>query len=246
MIFSGQNLAKNAKIISVHDVLEPLKQGLLASRDVIISCQNCGSKLQNVFTLGDGCWLPIYLPPAAIDTAAAALTLNLSNAMEEATSKGCTVQEADVARFTRAQLQAMAKVTGNPCSLRKFNQPPTPPIPKQSEAVPPGRRDGHAAHARRAACPRGPESPLQASGHPDRHADAGSARTTAQPHARTQCCSWDGEPQLEHYQQMAASKLSPSAATSRAVAAQRRHFSIESKRAVQASPLTSWGRPLMC
>ena len=47
------------KIISLHDVLEPLKQALLASRDVIISGQIWGSKLQSVFTLGDGCWLPI-------------------------------------------------------------------------------------------------------------------------------------------------------------------------------------------
>ena len=46
------------KIISLHDVLEPLKQALLASRDVIISGQICGSKLQRVFTLRDGCWLP--------------------------------------------------------------------------------------------------------------------------------------------------------------------------------------------
>ena len=48
------------KIISLHDVLEPLKQALLASRDVIISSQICGSKLQKVFTLGDGCWLPSF------------------------------------------------------------------------------------------------------------------------------------------------------------------------------------------
>ena len=46
------------RFISLHDVLEPLKQALLASRDVIISSQSCGSKLQKVFTLGDGCWLP--------------------------------------------------------------------------------------------------------------------------------------------------------------------------------------------
>ena len=46
------------KIISLHDVLEPLKQALLASRDVIISGQIWGSKLQSVFTSGDGCWLP--------------------------------------------------------------------------------------------------------------------------------------------------------------------------------------------
>ena len=31
------------------------------SRDVIISGQICGSKLREVFTLGDGCWLPIYV-----------------------------------------------------------------------------------------------------------------------------------------------------------------------------------------
>ena len=47
------------KVITSHDVLEPLKQVLSASRDVIISGQIWGSKLQRVFTLGDGCWLPI-------------------------------------------------------------------------------------------------------------------------------------------------------------------------------------------
>ena len=47
------------KSISLHDVLEPLKQALSASRDVIISSQICGSNLQKNFTLGDGCWLPI-------------------------------------------------------------------------------------------------------------------------------------------------------------------------------------------
>ena len=46
------------KIISLHDVLEPLKQALLASHDVIISSQICASNLQKVFTLSDGCWLP--------------------------------------------------------------------------------------------------------------------------------------------------------------------------------------------
>ena len=51
---------KMPKIISLHDVLEPSKQALLASRDVIISSQICGLKLQKVFTLGDGCWLPIF------------------------------------------------------------------------------------------------------------------------------------------------------------------------------------------
>ena len=50
---------KMPKIISLHDVLEPLKQALLASRDVIISSRICGSNLRKVFTLGDGCWLPI-------------------------------------------------------------------------------------------------------------------------------------------------------------------------------------------
>ena len=63
VIFSGQISAKKLPtIITSHDVLEPLKQVLSASRsDVIISGQNWGSKLQRVFTLGDGCWLPIHL-----------------------------------------------------------------------------------------------------------------------------------------------------------------------------------------
>ena len=46
---------KMPKIISLHDVLEPSKLALWASRDVIISSQICGSKLQKVFPLGDGC-----------------------------------------------------------------------------------------------------------------------------------------------------------------------------------------------
>ena len=46
-------------ITSHDDVLEPLKQVLSASLDVIISGQIRGSKLQRVFTSGDGCWLPI-------------------------------------------------------------------------------------------------------------------------------------------------------------------------------------------
>ena len=63
VIFSGQNLPpKKQKNISLHDVLEPLKQALLASRDVAISSQTCTSKLQRVFTLGDGCWLPTRGP----------------------------------------------------------------------------------------------------------------------------------------------------------------------------------------
>ena len=53
MIFFGQNLAqKMPKMIASHDVLEPLKQVLSASRDVIISGQICGSKLQKVRTFG--------------------------------------------------------------------------------------------------------------------------------------------------------------------------------------------------
>ena len=59
VIFSGQNSAnKCPKCITSHDVLEPLEQALSASRDVIIFSQICGSKLQRVFTLGGGCWLP--------------------------------------------------------------------------------------------------------------------------------------------------------------------------------------------
>ena len=46
------------KCITSHDVLEPLKQVLSASRDVIISGQICGLNRGIVFTLGDGCWLP--------------------------------------------------------------------------------------------------------------------------------------------------------------------------------------------
>ena len=45
------------RIVTSHDVLEPLKQVRSASRDVIISGQICGLKFQEVFTLGDGCWL---------------------------------------------------------------------------------------------------------------------------------------------------------------------------------------------
>ena len=56
-------------IISLHDVLEPLKQALLASRDVIISSQICRSNLQKVFTLGDGCWLPTLLHAVSMHNA---------------------------------------------------------------------------------------------------------------------------------------------------------------------------------
>ena len=52
---------KMRKMITSHDVLEPLKQVLSASRDVIISGQICGSNRGKFFTLGDGCWLPCYL-----------------------------------------------------------------------------------------------------------------------------------------------------------------------------------------
>ena len=58
--FLAKICPKMPKNISLDDVLEPLKQAFLASRDVIISSQICVSKLQRVFTLGDGCWLPIF------------------------------------------------------------------------------------------------------------------------------------------------------------------------------------------
>ena len=61
MIFFAQISARKRQTsISVHDVWEPLKQVLWASRDVIISSQICGSNVQRFFTLGDGCWLPKY------------------------------------------------------------------------------------------------------------------------------------------------------------------------------------------
>ena len=40
--FPAKSWPKYSKIITSHDVLEPLKQGLSASRDVIISGQSCG------------------------------------------------------------------------------------------------------------------------------------------------------------------------------------------------------------
>ena len=58
----AKTLPKYNKHITVHDVLEPLKQALLASHDVIIASQICGSKLRRDFTLGDGCWLPKIEP----------------------------------------------------------------------------------------------------------------------------------------------------------------------------------------
>ena len=45
VIFPPKFGQKTRKMITSHDVLEPLKQVLLASRDVIISGQICGSKL---------------------------------------------------------------------------------------------------------------------------------------------------------------------------------------------------------
>ena len=47
---------KETKIITSHDVLEPLKQTSLASRDVIVSGQ-----MSFFFTLGDGYWLPMLV-----------------------------------------------------------------------------------------------------------------------------------------------------------------------------------------
>ena len=45
-------------MITSHDILEPLKQVLSASRDVTISGQICGSNRGKFIRLGDGCWLP--------------------------------------------------------------------------------------------------------------------------------------------------------------------------------------------
>ena len=61
VIVSGQNLDKICQKLSYRMTsLRLLKQVLSASRDMIISGQICSSKLQKkVFTLGDGCWLPI-------------------------------------------------------------------------------------------------------------------------------------------------------------------------------------------
>ena len=57
--------------------------------------------------------------------------MNLSNAIKEATSKGCSVQEAGVAHFLRAQLMAMAKteleVPAAP-QTQQVQQPPPPPL----------------------------------------------------------------------------------------------------------------------
>ena len=48
VIFFGQKSPKkNPKVIRLHDVLEPLKQALWASRDMTISSQICRSKLRS-------------------------------------------------------------------------------------------------------------------------------------------------------------------------------------------------------
>ena len=47
---SAKAWRKTPKTITLHDVLEPIKQALLASRDVMMSSRICGAKLQNVFT----------------------------------------------------------------------------------------------------------------------------------------------------------------------------------------------------
>ena len=66
VIFFGQisdGKKKTREIISAHDVWEPLKQALLASRDVIVSSQICVLKFQRVFShqvTDAGC--PFFLP----------------------------------------------------------------------------------------------------------------------------------------------------------------------------------------
>ena len=52
---------KSQTIITSHDVLQPLKQVLLASRDVIIFSQIAARIRRGFFTWGDGCWLPNQL-----------------------------------------------------------------------------------------------------------------------------------------------------------------------------------------
>ena len=55
-LFRPKFAQKCPTFITSHDVLEPFKQVRH-----IISGQICGSKLQRVFTSGDGCWLPMNL-----------------------------------------------------------------------------------------------------------------------------------------------------------------------------------------
>ena len=57
-VFRPTSAQKLPETITSHDVLEPLKEALLASRDVIISSQNCGSNRRRLFTLSDACCLP--------------------------------------------------------------------------------------------------------------------------------------------------------------------------------------------
>ena len=60
VIFSGQNSArKTPTFITSHDVIEPLKQALLASRGVNNFCPNLQLEVAEVSHIGDGCWLPI-------------------------------------------------------------------------------------------------------------------------------------------------------------------------------------------
>ena len=76
-----------------------------------------------------------YLCASDIEQAAAALTINLSNAMKDATAKGCQVQEGDVAAFIKSQLQSMAKVSKDVMETTQRETaspqavPPTPPLP---------------------------------------------------------------------------------------------------------------------
>ena len=49
VIFLAKSTQKQPEIVTSHDGLEPLKQALLAPRDVTISSQICGSNTQRVF-----------------------------------------------------------------------------------------------------------------------------------------------------------------------------------------------------
>ena len=60
------NAPKTPELIISHGILEPLKQELLASRNVVFSSQIHGSKLQRVFALCDECWLSITSKNSAI------------------------------------------------------------------------------------------------------------------------------------------------------------------------------------
>ena len=56
--FGQENGQKKPKFITSHDGLEPLKQALLASRDVIIFSEIAARTRRGLFTVGDECWLP--------------------------------------------------------------------------------------------------------------------------------------------------------------------------------------------